>query len=663
MKMKIKIKYLIGLFALSTTIFLFSSGVSAQTTLQKAKEHKMKYEFAKAIELYKEYIQTPASGIDDKRELAACYMMINDPHAAEEWLSAVVSSDKRLPEDVLHYADVLKSNGKYAEAIAQYKNYGKIVPSAKEKSEEMTRSCEMSLKWIKDPLFIDVINAESLNSENSDFGLIAFDGGYMLTSDRKLKGKIYTAGEIYGWTGKPFLKLLHFKYNKELKQPPEELDALDNNYHNGPGAYDKNSSTLYFTRTKMVKLTKKPINSDPTSWYDNSTTKDYVNRLEIYCSQMISGKWQTPVSFQHSNPESYSIGHPALSPDGKMIYFVSDMPGGYGGSDIYFCEKLADNTWSAPKNAGNSVNTEGKEVFPYMATDGTLYFSSNGLPGMGGLDMFSAKGSKDSWTAPENLKYPYNSSKDDFSIYFTGEVTGFLSSDRDGGMGEDDIYSFAPTPPKVLIICVTTKEKLDNNATAILPGAKVIISNNSITLPVLPENKGIFYAQSDCGDNEYKIKVIKDGYFASEKKVKTACKTLNDTINVEILLEKIVINKAIVLQNIYYDYDKWDIRPDAAIELDKLVKILEENPDINVELGAHTDSRGKDKYNQELSQKRAESAVAYIVSKNINQSRITAKGYGESVPVNKCVNNVKCTDEEFQMNRRTEFKVTSISKK
>jgi outer membrane protein OmpA-like peptidoglycan-associated protein len=587
--------------------------------------------------------------------------MINDTRSAEEWLAKVVSDPEHNAEDVLHYADVLKSNGKYPEAIIQYQNYGKIKPSLSEKSLSLIRSCEKALEWINDPVYFDVVNAGSFNSEYSDFGLITYDKGFILTSDRKLKGKTYTNDEIYGWTGTPFLKLLLIRDKDNPNTAPEEIQPLNNQYHNGPGVFNANSSEIYFTRTKMVRLTKKPLNNDPTSWYDNSSAKDYTNRLEIFFSKRLNGKWQQPVAFRYNNPESYSVGHPAISPDGSLLYFVTDMPGGYGGSDIYFCEKLPDETWSEPKNAGSSINTAGKEVFPYIAPDGTLYFSSDGLSGMGGLDMFSAIGSKDKWSSPENMKYPFNSPKDDFSIIFSGDGSGYFSSNREGGKGKDDVYGFVSSPPKNLIIAVTTKERLEDNSILILKGVNVQIKNDENALNVSSDDMGIYFAEAACND-EYKIKGTKDGYFAAEKNVMTVCKTRHDTVFVELFLEKIIINKPIVLKNIYYDFDKWNIRPDASLELDKLVKVLEENPEINIELGSHTDSRGSDEYNRVLSQKRAEAAVAYIVSRGISQSRITAKGYGENIPVNQCVNGVKCSDEEFQMNRRTEFKVTSISK-
>ncbi|HOV10539.1 MAG TPA: OmpA family protein [Bacteroidales bacterium] len=657
--MKTNINIVIKLLVLSAAVLFFNNSIFAQKQLQSAKELMSRSEYAQAIKVYKDFISTSSAGIQEKRDLAECYLATGNTIAAEEWLAEVADNPDHTAQDVLKYANVLKSNGKYSEAMIQYQDYGKMQPAESSKAKEMVNACKKSLEWIADPAYTDVINADAMNSENSDFGLMPYENGFLLTSDRRLKGKSYSASDIYGWTGNPYLKIIQYK-EKDLSIAPRELEGVNNNYHNGPAVYDKHSGTLYFTRTKMVKMIKKPMNCDPTSWYDNSKAKDYVNRLELYYATKEDGKFQQPVAFQYSNPESHSVGHPALSPNGKIMYFVSDMPGGMGGTDIYYCDKFTDGTWGTPKNAGNNINTAGNEVFPYIAADGTLYFSSDGWPGMGGLDLFSAKGSKENWSTPENLKYPINSPKDDFCMVYTGEGTGYLSSNRDGGKGNDDIYRFIPSPPKTFVFTVTAKEKTDSVNLGMLKNATVQVVGDSGECPVLFEKNGVYYFRADCG-KEYKVKGSRDGYFAAEKVITTTCQTRNDTVPVELVLDKIVINKPIVLNNIYYDYDKWDIRPDAAIELDKLVKILIENPKINIELGSHTDSRGKDKYNLDLSQKRAESAVNYIISKGIDQVRIKAKGYGETVPVNKCIDGVTCTEEEFQLNRRTEFKVTSIS--
>jgi peptidoglycan-associated lipoprotein len=258
-----------------------------------------------------------------------------------------------------------------------------------------------------------------------------------------------------------------------------------------------------------------------------------------------------------------------------------------------------------------------------------------------------------------------NSPRDDFSIYYEDSgKSGYMASNRDGGNGMDDIWYFVASPPVNLVLAVTTKEKLDDGSLRPLKDVNIAMKNKTTELVTnLPTDAlGYLYARIDCG-TAFELTGTKDGYFTQNKNVdKVNCISKNDTVFVELTFDRIIIDKPIVLKNIYYDFDKWNIRPDAAIELDKLVVILLDNPSIEIELGSHTDSRGSDQYNQVLSQHRAESAVSYIVANGIAQSRISAKGYGESIPVNMCTNGAKCSEEEFQMNRRTEFRVTKINK-
>ena len=340
------------------------------------------------------------------------------------------------------------------------------------------------------------------------------------------------------------------------------------------------------------------------------------------------------------------------------------MTGGYGDADIYYSEKQSDGTWGTPQNAGPQINTPGKEVFPYIASDGSLYFSSDGHPGMGGLDLFVAHGSKQEWSVPENLRYPFNSPRDDFSILWTDAEGGYLASNREGGKGLDDIYTFRYAPPTQLILAVKTMQRLEDGS--IVPLAETSIdvrsSVNTGSFTATADANGLAYNVATCNAN-YAIEGSHEGYLAANTSLNVpACTKRNDTAFAELILDKIIINKPIVLENIYYDFDKWNIRPDAAVELDKLVKILKDNPRIVVELGSHTDCRGTNQYNQVLSQRRAQSAVDYIIGRGIDASRITAKGYGESMPINNCTDGINCSDEQYQMNRRTEFKILRVNK-
>jgi outer membrane protein OmpA-like peptidoglycan-associated protein len=283
---------------------------------------------------------------------------------------------------------------------------------------------------------------------------------------------------------------------------------------------------------------------------------------------------------------------------------------------------------------------------------------------MGGLDLFSAKGNRDNWSFVENLKYPFNSPKDDFSISWNEDGnSGYLASNRDGGKGADDLYSFSYAPPTRLVMVVKTLQRLEDGSIAPMNDANVRVeeSQGALVYDRMVNQDGLIYSEASC-NTDYVIEGQREGYFASSTRMGTPpCLTRHDTVYAELIFDKLVINKPIVLENIYYDFDKWNIRPDAAVELDKLVKILVDNPTISIELGSHTDSRGTAQYNETLSQKRAEAAVEYIISRGIDASRITAKGYGENVPVNECVYGAKCTDEQFQMNRRTEFKILRIN--
>ncbi|HPI30744.1 MAG TPA: OmpA family protein [Bacteroidales bacterium] len=657
---------------ISSTIFLavmiscliFANRALGQNDMQKAQDLMAMYEYPKAIELYTSSFKVNAPAITDLRNLAECYLMINNTTRAMETMGRVVENAGATAGDVFRYAMLLKSEGLYDDAIKQLEQYKLLIPQKEESANLEIFACEEAKKWVAKPEYIDVANMTEVNSENSDFGLVPVGKIFLLTSDRRIRGD----EEIYSWTGNPYLKLYSVQAD-EQGMPTGQfrvVNSLNYKYHNGPGIMDDNDGVLYYTRTEMVRVKKKPINPDPTSWYDHSTAADYTNRLEIFSADYgKSGGWSGVKAFAYNKAEEYSVGHPTLNSASNIMYFVSDMPGGYGGSDIYYCTKRDDGTWSQPHNAGNSINTSGKEVFPFLDDDGTLYFSSDGHPGMGGLDLFRSKGSKNSWSEPENLKSPMNSPRDDFSIFYTETgKSGYFSSNREGGKGSDDIYSFVASPPINLILAVVTKEKFDDNTTAILDGVDVNIKNtgDNNPLPFVSGNPGIFYATANC-NGEYEVKGSRDGYFASVQTVKMPyCITKQDTVEVELLLSKIKINVPIVLENIYYDFDKWFIRPDAEIELNKLLKILVDNPDIKIELGSHTDCRGSDRYNEVLSQKRAESAVNYIIGKGIDKERITAKGYGEKVLINNCSDGVECTEEDHQFNRRTEFKVTGFIK-
>jgi outer membrane protein OmpA-like peptidoglycan-associated protein/tetratricopeptide (TPR) repeat protein len=658
-----KTKYIISTLFI---ILVFSGFAIAQTSLPKAEQEMQKFEYVKAIDMYLKHFEKHAPNDADIRNISLCYMKINDTKHAVEWLSKISESEDANAEDVMIYAGLLKSEGKYENAILQYRKLKQIAPQKSQMADKHIAMCEKSINWMEAEQEFSITNEIAFNSTNSDFGLVPFGDGFLLTSDRVPENRIPAKGSTYEWTGNPYLKLykLDTGENGELENL-SMISELNHDYHNGPGFYDAKASTLYFTRTKLVKQKTKPKNPDPTAWFQEDAGI-YTNRLEIYTADYVDGKWQNISEFEHNDASRYSSGHPVLSPDGTTLYFVSDMADGYGESDIYYCEKQETGEWGEPQNAGSLINTAGKELFPSFDTDGTFYFASNGHPGMGGLDMFSSEGSKTSWSEPENLRYPINSPKDDFAIHFTeAGIAGYFASNRNGGQGSDDIYSFEYSPPpSELILAVTSHEKPEKGSLKKLPGIKVqyqlIGSEKENTVP--ETSPGVYHTRIDCNES-YRVTGTNPDYFSQAKEITTECKTQNDTVFVDLVFEKIVIDKPIVIENIYYDYNKWNIRDDAAVELDKIVTLLEDNPRIIIELGSHTDSRGTKAYNENLSQLRAESAVDYIISEGISEDRITAKGYGEYELVNECSDGVQCTEEQHQMNRRTEFKVIGMNAK
>ncbi|MCX7861476.1 MAG: OmpA family protein [Bacteroidales bacterium] len=633
--------------------------VNAQRSkLEQAKQYKENYEFSKAIAIYEElHKKGQLKDPDVIQDAAQSYIMINDMESAQYFLDKINSLRVYKPQELMNYAYVLKTNAEYQAAVSIYKRIKGLFPHLSYKIPSLIESCYLAEEWMNNPQLYNVQNLSDINTPYSEFAITRYEDGYFFITDRKEPNKSYKPEEIFGWTGNPYLRIYHLP-NLDQKEIHSEIDYMNTTFHNGPVVYDFKNKTLYITKTKRYKVKSGIVNSNPTEFLDNSDQEVFINRLELYSLEFVDGEWKNRKEFPYNNVERYSIGHPALSPDGKILYFVSDMPGSIGKSDIWYCERLEDGSWDIPKNAGSMINTEEKEMFPYVDSDGTLYFSSDGHMGMGGLDIFRAKGEKNKWSTPENLKYPINSPKDDFAPLFIipGKI-GYLSSNRNGGKGSDDIYFFA----KQVNVVVRTYEKI-NNKNIIVPNVYITVEKNN-------EEESRVYKTDIYGETsflthyneEMKITANHENYIGSEKIIKAAVE--NDTLYVDMFLDKIELNKTFVLENIYYDFDKWNIRSDAAIELDKLVKILKEHPEIDIELSSHTDSRGTHQYNRVLSQRRAESAVAYIISKGIDAKRIVAKGYGEEKLREPCPDGVNCTEAQHQLNRRTEFTITNIRKK
>jgi peptidoglycan-associated lipoprotein len=615
----------------------------------------MKYD--NAINNYSKYLSKKSSN-DVKIRLANSYRLNNDYNNAERLYSEIVKIKETEPINLFYYGKVLMNNGKYNDAKKWLSDY-LAVKSDDLLAKNMLASCYGCDNFYEDTTLYTVELADIPNVTTA-FGQVKYGKGIVFSADKET----FSPSNENGWTGRSYLDLYYtVKDDNENWMPPVQLQGEINGlYNEGPATFSTDKNKVYFTRNNYISK-KKLIKS----------SKD-ENNLKVFRAELVNGKWTNREELAFNSVE-YSCGHPALSPDGKTLYFVSDMPGGFGGLDIYKVTlvgevnesqvadkrnaglEICSEVWSAPQNLGNKINTEGNEMFPYIHSDGTLYFSSDGINGLGGLDVFSSRFDGRNWQMPENLKYPVNSSKDDFSYVLNEDnKTGYLSSNRNEF---DKIYEFTKHDPTFILTGTVTvkgtgKPAVSAEVEIINPHAGkkenvITDANGKYTLKLSPE--------STC-----KIQASKEGFFKSGViEISTAGKKLSETFKADFQLEEIIIEKPIVLENIYYDLAKWDIRPDAALELDKFVALLNDNPAISVELSSHTDSRADDRYNMSLSEKRAKAAVEYLISRGIDANRLKGKGYGETKLVNRCGNGVDCFEEEHQQNRRTEFKVLKVN--
>jgi peptidoglycan-associated lipoprotein len=633
----------------------------ANSSFENLEYYKASAKFKKYLEKHDDY--------DAKVKLAQCYYRMNHFAEAEKQYAKVMHLNIITSQNKLEYAHVLKHNQNYTEATKWFSRYLKENPNDPAVMNEL-QSCDSLSSYTKNS-FLYHLEEFPFNGTQSTFSATWYKDGIAFASERS---KDLHAGDINPWTGHGYLDMYYYDLKKESSTPvPQDLSRVINSVLNdGPAVFSKDGNTIFFTRN-IQDAKHHPQKNDKS-----------INNFEIYSAQYNGNFWTEPVLLSFDN-KAYSVGHPALSNDEQRLYFASDMPGGFGGTDIYYTDKdKTSGEWGAPVNAGGQINTSENEMFPTIYTDLNgieyLYFSSEGKAGMGGLDLYCSiimkdnfmadkSGSKKSFeninkeafTEPQHLNAPLNSAADDFGIIFRADGrSGYLSSNRGAEDGTDKIYSFVKVDP-VYFVQITVKQKGTDSVLkdAILEIAD--INNNKKESAITDANGKV--TREISRNSLLNVIAKRESYFTTNGSVENPGRMVAvDTIYLALEMDKIIINKPIRLDNIYYDYDKWDIRADAATELQKLVKVMKENPLITIELSSHTDSRGSDKYNQTLSQKRAQSAVDYIISKGICKERIYAKGYGESRVLNRCKNNAECTETEHQVNRRTEFSVVKMLK-
>jgi outer membrane protein OmpA-like peptidoglycan-associated protein/tetratricopeptide (TPR) repeat protein len=591
---------------------------------------------------------------------AECYRLMNNTTQAETYYKKAIELDYD-PIAYFYYASMLKVNGNYKEALTQLEIYQKRNPFD-DLTEGEIISCKLALEWINKPLNYRVNNLMELNSSAFDYSpFLINDNKLLFTSDRPLNNM-----NDYGWTGKKFSSIYEAtaETNRLFSAITPLAQPVNDAYNNGAACMNKAGNEIYFTR----------CGSD-------GNADDYCKIVVSF--KDASGSWSEPQVLTFFD-DTVNVQHPFLSSDGRELYMSSDSRDGYGGKDIYVSSRTAEG-WSTPVNLGAIINTSRDEVFPTL-NNGDLFFSSNGHSAMGGLDIFQTRKNGNRWSNPVNLKYPINSSGDDFGLIYENindtekdsiRSKGYLTSSRPGGLGSDDIYRFIQPRLQICILSLTIQEKVlerENDPNSKVIGTRPLASadismqsteetGNQITYTypkMKSDSNGLIKLIVPC-NTTLRINASKQDYFS-----KTDLITIKrpegfeaDTSfsSTKITLDKIYRNVQITLSNIYYDLNKWNIRPDAAKVLDTLVILMKENPDLRIELGSHTDSRSDDKYNLTLSQKRAQSAVDYIASKGIDKNRLLPKGYGETMLVNHCSNGISCTEEQHQQNRRTTFKV------
>jgi outer membrane protein OmpA-like peptidoglycan-associated protein len=633
---------------------IISLGTSSFGQIKRATRQINQFKYSKAVKVLEKAAVKKDTIVSREAELllATCYRMQNDVPKSKEWYGKIVNGSKN-PDSmaVYYYAQALRSSGEYPAAKQMFLKYAELTPK-NPRGVLYANYCDSVSAWKSRPAKFNVAVAASLNSGHSDFSPVFYEKGLLFASDRSNR----TGKGSYLWTGNSYIGLFYTEPNKAgnystgFTKPKLVKGLFNSGYHNGPITFDKDFNKAFVTQTTIYKVqeTKGPL---PLG----------MHLLKIYDGTKKNGKFRSMKSF-FLNSKSYSVGHPALSPDGKTLYFISDMPGGFGGTDIWF-STFENEKWNEPLNAGPGINTPENEMFPFISAKGDLYFSSTGLPGFGGLDLFVAHKKGNTWSQPVNLGIPANSSYDDFAFAVDRtDSTGIFSSNRPGGSGQDDLYTFQALPEIKIILPVflsgCVKDKTTGQPMVDVPVTITQVASGKVTT-VRTDVLGCFRTNIDKG-NSYVVKAVKPGFTGDCLTVVIDVNERLNDLNTPrvLLLEKIAGPKVFTVGNIYYDFDKSAIRADAKPVLDSIVRIMKENA-VTLDISSFTDCRGSASYNEVLSQKRAESVIRYLVSQGIDASRITGKGYGESQPVNKCVDNVPCTKEEQQANRRTEFRIIS----
>ena len=625
-----KIYILILLIAISTNAF------AQNKDTKKADDLYKRLAYTEAAEAYQKLLKKGKGNKYVFEQLANSYYFINDSKKAETYYKRVVKGKKVKSETVYNYAQALKANGKHGDYNTWMKKFAQMEP-ADSRSIAFMKDPNYLPKYLENAKKFSLTNMKEINTEFSEFGGTIIDKSFYFSSARN------TARKKYGWNEEPFLDVYAAEIvGGTVKNADLIAGDVNTKYHEGNVAITADGKRMYFDRNDYFKGKYKK-------------SEEGVSQINLFTAVKENNVWKDiqPVSFNNSE---YSFGQPALSPDGNTLYFVSDMPGGKGMSDIYKVAVNKDGSLGKPENLGDNINTEGKEVFPFVDSSGTLYFSSDGHMGLGELDVFYTETNGSSFGGVRNIGTDVNSPSDDFAFKYDPKTKqGYVSSNRKGGVGSDDIYAAKLIAP--LCDYELNVQVVDEYTKKPLAGARVDLFDNveNKLATKTTDNNGFVKLVVEC-DKENQVLGFLQGY---ESNSVTVSPTNQGPVSKTLMLrpiEEIIADDKVVLNPIMFDYDKHNIKSQAAFELDKLVAIMKKYPAMEIKVESHTDHSGTPEYNMGLSERRAASTVQYIISKGIDKSRLSSQGFGKTRPLVNCGAN--CTDQDNAKNRRSEFIIT-----
>jgi outer membrane protein OmpA-like peptidoglycan-associated protein/tetratricopeptide (TPR) repeat protein len=653
--MKNKIKYL----AIACIVSMSINAQSLKIEEVKADKQYEKFAYVNAIKTYERIFEKGYKSQDILQKLGDSYYFKADLDNAAKWYTELFNYTQNVtPEYYYRYSQSLKAVKDYKKADEMLAVF--IKKNGADLRAKLAFSQKNYLEQIKNNSGRFIINNAGINSKYSDYGSTFYKNKIIFTSARDTGGIV---SRTHDWTGESFTNLYSADTVSDVKKskPLKFGGNLNSKFHESTPVFTKDEKTVYFTRNNYLNGKEKRDNQKSTL-------------LKIYKAAIIDNKF-TNVTELPFNSDNYNVAHPALSSDERTLYFASNMPGTLGQSDLYKVAINADGSYGNPVNLGNVINTEGRETFPIITSDNEIYFASDGHPGLGGLDVFVSKIEKDgNYKQVLNVGEPLNSSQDDFAFLINDSTRiGYVTSNREGGTGSDDIYKFKETkrieyPCEQLLKGVVT----DKANGLPLAYSKVTLSDSEYKMlkESTTDGGGKFDFESVACNSKFYVKAQKSEYTTDEKTLTIPIQSGETFVALELEKEikKVKVNddlfKAFAIKQIYFDLDKSFIRFDAEVELAKILDILEQYPTMEIDVRSHTDCRQTAEYNLSLSEKRAKASISWLISKGINKSRITGRGYGESQLVNNCgcepTNDSNCTEEQHQSNRRSEFIITKL---